>query len=119
MSSEKTGGALKFADIAVGAAFRWRGCGYVKISPLIARDESTGASRMIQRAALVEPLAGVTAGSVAAPSQTEAVFEEYHRTALACVEALAANGPAEGIAQARRRLDEAHRRALKKLAKSR
>lgn len=119
MSSEKAGGAVKFADIALGAGFRWRECDYVKISPLIARDESTGASRMIQRAALVEPLAGVTAGSVAAPSQTEAVFEEYHRTVLACLEDVAANRPAEDIAQARRRLDEARRRALKKLAKAR
>ena len=117
MSTEKAA-TLKFASLALGARFRWRNADYVKVSPLIARDESTGAPQMIQRAALVEPLDVITADAAVTSSRTEGVFEEYHRTALACLETLAATASAEDAAQVRRRLDDARRRALQKLGKS-
>ena len=108
---------MKFAGLAVGARFRWRDDTYVKISPLIARNETSGAAQMVQRAALVEPLGVTAAGAAKAASHTERVFEEYHRSVVACFETMASAPAVQDFAQLRQRLDEARRRALDKLGK--
>ncbi|MFA7386181.1 MAG: hypothetical protein WCZ87_00820 [Thiohalobacteraceae bacterium] len=107
----------KFGGLAVGARFRWRNATYVKISPLIARDETSGAAQMVQRAALVEPLGVTAAGAAKAASHTERVFEEYHCDVVACFEAMSSAPDARDFDRLRQRLEEARRRALDKLGK--
>ena len=117
MSTDAPIANIKFGGLAIGARFRWRDATYVKISPLIARDETSGAAQMVQRAALVEPLGVTAAGAAKAASHTECVFEEYHRSVITCFEVLSSARGAQDFDRLRLRLEEARRRALDKLGK--
>ena len=117
MSTDAPAGKVKFAGLAVGARFRWRDDTYVKISPLIARNETSGAAQMVQRAAWVEPLGVSAAGAAKVASHTERVFEEYHRSVVACFETMASAPGAQDLDRLRQDLEAARRRALDKLGK--
>lgn len=48
---------MRFPQLAIGQRFRHRGINYLKTGPLTARDEATGAERLMRKSIQVEPLA--------------------------------------------------------------
>lgn len=116
-STNKSATTVKFLSLPIGEKFRWQGTVYVKTSPLIARDEASKKTQLIQRAALVEPLdAHAAARTAKAANASQAVLEEYHQVVLSGLDNLTSNTPSQSITQLRKKLDEAHRRARKKLS---
>lgn len=116
-STNKSASTVKFLSLPIGEKFRWQGTVYVKTSPLIARDEASKKTQLIQRAALVEPLdAHATARTTKDANASQAVLEEYHQVVLSGLDSLASNASSQSIIQLRKRLDDAHRRASKKLS---
>ncbi len=115
-NKNKNPATIKFLSLPIGEKFCWQSVIYVKTSPLIARDEVSGKTQLIQRAALVEPLDALAAARTAkAANASQAVLEEYHQVVLTGLDSLASSAPAQVIAQLRKKFDEAHRRASKKL----
>lgn len=108
--------SVKFHSLPIGERFRWQDTQYVKISPLIAREETSGKSQLIQRAAQVEPLDGqVVARTAKAANAGRSALEEYHRAVLSCLDSLAQTTPHKTLAQIRQRLDEALHHARNRL----
>ncbi|MBU1191507.1 MAG: hypothetical protein KKE76_07315 [Gammaproteobacteria bacterium] len=88
----------------------------MKTSPLIARDEASNKTQLIQRAALVEPLdAQAIERTTQATNANQAVLEGYHRVVLTGLDNLAADTPAQKITELRKKLDAAYRHASKQL----
>lgn len=116
-STNKSASTVKFLSLPIGEKFRWQGTVYVKTSPLIAREEASNNTQLIQRAALVEPLdAHAAACTTKAANASQAVLEEYHQVVLSGLDSLASSAPSQIIMQLRKKLDDAHRRASKKLS---
>jgi hypothetical protein len=106
----------KFSSLAVGRRFRHGGGTYVKISPLLARAEADGASRMIPRSALVETLDTAATETPTPPADpASAALNDYHQAALDCLDSLADSNSPRAIAAAREALSAAHARALRRL----
>lgn len=115
-STDISASTVKFLSLPVGEKFRWQGTVYVKTSPLIARDEASNKTQLIQRAALVEPLdARAAARTTKSANASNAVLEEYHQAVLSGLDSLTSNVPSQIIQQLRKKLDDAYRRASKKL----
>lgn len=115
---ENPAASIKFLSLPIGERFRWQNVIYVKTSPLIARDEASNKTQLIQRAALVEPLdAQAVARTTQAANASQAVLAEYHRIVLAGLDSLAANVPAQHITELRKKFDAAYRHASKQLEK--
>lgn len=113
-------GSGKFSSLAVGQRFTLGGVAYVKISPLLARSEPNGASRMIPRSALVEVSdAAATETTPSSGDPARAALNDYHRTVLACLDRLAQTPSAKAVAAARETLSSEHARALKRLGATR
>jgi hypothetical protein len=120
MPSKSTNSAttIKFLSLPIGERFRWQGALYIKTSPLIAHDEASNKTQLIQRAALVEPLdAQAVARTTQAANASQAVLEKYHRIVLSGLDSLAANVPAQHITELRKKFDAAYRHARKQLEK--
>lgn len=115
---ENPAASIKFLSLPIGERFRLQDVIYVKTSPLIARDEASNKTQLIQRAALVEPLdAQAVARTTQAANASQAVLEEYHRIVLSGFDSLAANVPAQHITELRKKFDVAYRHASKQLEK--
>jgi hypothetical protein len=113
-------GSCKFSSLAVGRRFTHGGVAYVKISPLLARSEADGASRVIPRSALVEaPDAAAPDPSTRPSDPARAALADYHQAVLAILDSLAQNPSAKAVAAARTNLGAAHARALKRLGAAR
>lgn len=109
-------GSAKFSGLAVGQRFTLDGVAYVKISPLLARSEVDGGSRMIPRSALVEaPDSAATEAAATAADPARRALDDYHRAVQDCLDSLAQNPSATAVATARDTLSLAHARALKRL----
>ncbi|MFN2309604.1 MAG: hypothetical protein ABR553_07695 [Gammaproteobacteria bacterium] len=109
----------KFASLAVGAHFAYRGDDYIKISPLLARASADGATRMIPRAAAIEARDDAGTGGHPAEAPSHRALAEYHRAALDCLETLADSASPQSLTAAREALTAAHARALARLGKPR
>ena len=117
-STTKSATRVKFLSLPLGERFRWQGTLYIKTSPLIARDEDSGRAQLMQRAAAVEPLnAQAVAGTVTSVIASQTVLEDYHQAVMSGLDRLATSTSAPAIAPLRQQLENAFRRAHKKLAK--
>lgn len=110
----------KFSSLAIGRQFTYGGGTYVKISPLLARSEPNGASRVIPRSALVEATGDPAADPNPKPADPiRAALSDYHQTVLACLDSLADSVPPQTLGAAREALSAAHARALRRLGATR
>lgn len=119
MSSNRTKPAptVKFLSLSLGEKFRWQGSVYIKTSPLIARDEASGRSQLMLRAASIEPLdAHASTGIAKSAIASQTVLEEYHQVVLSGLDRLAPGAPLQLISSLRQQFETAFRRAHKKLA---
>lgn len=119
MSSNRTKPAttVKFLSLPLGKKFRWQGTVYVKTSPLLARDEDSGRSQMMQRAAAVELLDAYAISDIAKSAcASQTVLEEYHQVVMSGLDSLAPSAPPQLITPLRQQFEKAFRRAHKKLA---
>lgn len=83
---------MKFDELQMGQRFEWNGVTYVKAGPVVAREESTGKSRMIPRYAVLKPVGEVAAASKkTAPKMlsTDAVMAAFDPFYAVCVELIA------------------------------
>lgn len=112
--------SCKFSSLALGRRFSHGGGIYVKISPLLARAETDGASRMIPRSALVEALDAAASETPPVPADpARAALADYHQAVLACLDTLADAPSPQTVAAAREALSAAHARALRRLGATR
>lgn len=106
---------IRFAQVAIGQCFTYRGETFTKVNSLIARDAGNR-QQLLPRSTTVELLDGAegSAGAAAAsdwPGVREA-FEHYHAASLTAIDAVAtekdrAEQAKQALAQARRRFLDA------------
>lgn len=112
---------MKFSEIQIGAWFVFQGRTYVKISPMIGRDESSGEQKFLRRSVdvsvNVEPRGGVTVKSEAnarllTPAEVAEAFTRFHAQCERCLRELAPQLDPRAVKDAQDQLAQARQRFL-------
>lgn len=112
---------MKFGELKIGAIFSYQGRTYIKSSPMIGRDETTGEQKFLRRS--VEVDVGQNTVGTKTPVKkrtllhTEAVnaFEEFYSHCERCLDTLAPKAGDDTVRSARERLALAKQRFLAKI----
>jgi hypothetical protein len=112
---------MKFGELEIGALFTYQGQTYIKSSPMIGRNQTTGERKFLRRSMEVQLS---QSGTSAKPqvknrrlTRADAVkaFEEFYRHCEQCLDTLASQAEESTVRSARERLTQAKQRFLAKI----
>lgn len=110
---------MKFSQLAIGRDFLYQGQRYTKASPLVGSQAETGASRLIPRYAVIEPVPATPAPPQSPDGQPVPrggigqAFEQFQAECLASLDSLAGQVDSEALAGVRERITRAGAEFLK------
>ncbi|MCG6968456.1 MAG: hypothetical protein LJE85_01705 [Gammaproteobacteria bacterium] len=112
---------MKFGELKVGALFTFEGQTYLKTSPMIGRNETTGEQKFLRRsmAVTLSEISKETKPVVnkrgLTRSEVNSAFEEFYAHCEQCLDQLASVAEEQTLRHTREQLAQARQRFLAKI----
>ena len=113
---------MKFGVLKIGAMFSLDGDTYVKTSPMIGLNKSSGAQKFMRRSVEVEPRGAELETEPAAKTRVltrarvEKAFSEFYATCEQCLQVLASHADERSVVNMQKQLEKAKQKFIQKIS---